>query len=71
MGDYSQHVLLLLHRADVSTGIFGWSGLTCGGNTDDKMGVDRAGSQECSLPSRTAGKGTPLEVGAGVTCSRA
>ena len=26
---------------------------------------------ECSLPSPTAGKGTPPEAGAGMTCSRA
>jgi len=31
----------------------------------------RAWSQECSLPSLAAGKGTPPEAGAGVTCSRA
>lgn len=71
MGDPSQPVLLLLLRAELSTGIFGLSGLTCGGNADDRRGVCRVGSQECSVPSPAVGEGTPPEAGAGVTGSRA
>lgn len=71
MGDHPQPVLLLLHRTDISAGIFGLSGLTCGGNTDDERGFGGAGSRECSLSSPAVGKETPPEAGAGVTCSRA
>lgn len=50
MGDHSQPVFLLLHRADVPTRIFGWGGLTRGGNADDQRDVDGARGAPCPAP---------------------